>query len=553
MPLTVSEVLKLHIFKDSRMISKNLGVYNEINCVNIIEILDDLSHLQKGEFLITTAYGFKNDDIDYQRDIIKQMSSKGAAALAVQIGHYIEKIPDSFIKLADEHNIPLLELHPDVSFKEITRIILKELSSRQILFYEYTSKIGRQLTEAILDQQGFSTIVQVLSKIVERPIRIYNCIYQLIGSSEKAEENQEAADLTLLVKEGIMELVNSGQAFYEVTGLEKKGIPEQMIIPIKANYEIHGYLSALKCGKKFKDEDIAALKHAASICALELLKEDNPLKTRSKMIKDLVSKLLAETPPPIDTIQQQAEILGYDANSNYSTMIIKIKTNRKKSEPETKYMQNSRKKLHKLLNLIIQQKQLPIFLCEFDEGFLLFLSGYTTERKHIERLTEYLHAEINKYFPIIKAFIGVGSCHGNLLTVRKSYCEAEKGLITYKLCNSKNNTIFYKDLGIYRLLIEISSKEILEAFYRDTVAKIVEYDKTHKTELLNTLRVFLDNLNLNKTAEKLFIHRHTLKYRLNKIYEITGMDPMQASDRYILQTGIMVMDLLLAKNPCLPA
>ncbi len=549
MPLTVSEVLKLDVFKDARIISNNPGIYNEIVCVNILEILDDLSHLQKGEFLITTAYGFKGDDSSYQENIIRQMYSGGIAALAVQVGHYIDSIPDSFIKLADGYNIPLIELPPGTSFKEITRVILKELSNKQILYYEYTSKVGRQLTEVILDQQGFSIIAQVLSRIIERPIRIYDCIYQPISSSGENAENE--TDLTPLVKEGIMELVNSGHPFYEVTGLEQKGIQEQMIIPIKANYEIYGYISALKNGKKFQEEDIAALKHAASICALELMKEDNPLKTRSKMTNDLVSRLLSENPPPLDTIQQKAEILGYDANSRYSAMMIKIKTNRRQSEPETKYMQNLRKKMHKLLSLIIQQKHLPVILCEHNDSFLLFLTDYPDEKEYIYRLSGYIHDEVNKYFPVIKVLIGVGSCHGNLLTLRRSYQEAEKALKVHKLCKMKENTVFYRDLGIYRLLVEIEDTGILSSFYRDTVKKIAEYDKVHKTDLLDTLRVFLDNLNLTKTADRLFIHRHTLRYRLNKICEITGMDPLEASDQYLLYIGINIMDLLKARNPSL--
>lgn len=548
MPLIVSEALELDIFKDSYIVSGKEGLNNEINWVNILEILDDLSYLQKGEFLVTTAYGFKNDDIDYQRSIIRQLSSKGIAALAIQTGYYINKIPDSFLELADEYGVPLVVLHHSVSFREITRVISNQLISEQTLFYEYTSKVGHQLTEAILEQQGFSAIARVLSEIIEHPVRIYNCIYQLIASSENNAENDNPADLILLNKEDLMEFIDSSQTPYEIKNLEMKGILPQIIIPIKANHEIFGYISALKDGKKFRNEDIAALKHAVSICALELFKEDDLLKTRTKMVNDLITLLLTENPPPNEIIEQQTGILGYDIDSRYSAVVISIKTRLKKSVSQTKYSEDLRKKTHKLINLIIQQNQMPAIFSVVNEDVLFLLSGYANNRESIERLSERIHSQIEKYLPEIEVFIGVGSCHGNLLTVRKSYCEARKALKMQKLCGGKKIVVFYKDLGVNRLLIEIEDIEALESFYKDTVAKIVEYDNKHKTELLNTLREFLINDNVNKTAEKLFVHRHTLKYRLNKINKITRMDPMNAFDKYTLQSGIMVMDLLQSRK-----
>ena len=66
--------------------------------------------------------------------------------------------------------------------------------------------------------------------------------------------------------------------------------------------------------------------------------------------------------------------------------------------------------------------------------------------------------------------------------------------------------------------------------------------------LVNSLRVFLKNLNINKASEELFIHRHTLKYRLNKIRELTDLDPNLPEHQFILNMGILVSDYLKAKK-----
>src|SRR5207245_5267623 len=88
--------------------------------------------------------------------------------------------------------------------------------------------------------------------------------------------------------------------------------------------------------------------------------------------------------------------------------------------------------------------------------------------------------------------------------------------------------------GTYRLLFRVmaSHPEEVRSFYEDTVEPIVSYDEQYSTELVGTLNAyFAHNCNMNATAQAIYAHRHTVSYRLDRIRELTGLDPMSSEDR----------------------
>ncbi len=83
--------------------------------------------------------------------------------------------------------------------------------------------------------------------------------------------------------------------------------------------------------------------------------------------------------------------------------------------------------------------------------------------------------------------------------------------------------------GTYRLLFRVlaSHPEEVRSFYEDTVAPIVRYDDQYRTDLVGTLESYLEqNCNMNATAAAIYAHRHTVAYRLERVKELTGLDPM---------------------------
>jgi hypothetical protein len=117
-------------------------------------------------------------------------------------------------------------------------------------------------------------------------------------------------------------------------------------------------------------------------------------------------------------------------------------------------------------------------------------------------------------------------------------------------------TLSFEETGAYRLLLPAMSEDPgeLQGFFDDTVAPLAEYDEQYETELVRTLESFLDaDGNVARTAEKLFTHRHTIRYRLDRIRELTTLDVSSTDGRERLSLGLKAMRVLGIVPPGGPA
>jgi sugar diacid utilization regulator len=106
--------------------------------------------------------------------------------------------------------------------------------------------------------------------------------------------------------------------------------------------------------------------------------------------------------------------------------------------------------------------------------------------------------------------------------------------------------------GTYRLLFRVlaSHPEEVRSFYEDTVAALVRYDDQYRTDLVQTLEAYLEhNCNMNATAAAIYAHRHTVAYRLERVKELSGLDPMQTEDRERLGLGLKAYRIIAPGLP----
>jgi hypothetical protein len=106
--------------------------------------------------------------------------------------------------------------------------------------------------------------------------------------------------------------------------------------------------------------------------------------------------------------------------------------------------------------------------------------------------------------------------------------------------------------GTYRLLFRVlaSHPQEVRSFYDDTVAPLVGYDEQYSTDLLGTLSAYLDNnCNMAATAASIHAHRHTVGYRLDRVKELTGLDPLRSEDRERLGLGLKAYRIIAPSLP----
>ena len=114
----------------------------------------------------------------------------------------------------------------------------------------------------------------------------------------------------------------------------------------------------------------------------------------------------------------------------------------------------------------------------------------------------------------------------------------------------------FDQTGAYRLLLSTMSENPseLQRFYSETVEPLVAYDVQYETELVRTLEAFLEaDGNVAGTAQRLFTHRHTIYYRLERVRELSGLDVSSSDGREKLSLGLKAMRVLGITSAAGPA
>jgi len=121
---------------------------------------------------------------------------------------------------------------------------------------------------------------------------------------------------------------------------------------------------------------------------------------------------------------------------------------------------------------------------------------------------------------------------------------------------SEDVVLAFEETGAYRLLLPAMSEDPaeLQRFYSETVEPLVVYDEQYETDLVQTLETFLDaDGNVAGTAQRLFTHRHTVRYRLERVRDLTGLDVASTDGRERLGLGLKAMRVLGIAAPRGPA
>ena len=145
-----------------------------------------------------------------------------------------------------------------------------------------------------------------------------------------------------------------------------------------------------------------------------------------------------------------------------------------------------------------------------------------------------------------KVSIGIGSLVDNIKDISKSYREAQAALEVGRVFDTDKSVISYENLGIGRLIYQLPTT-LCEMFLNEVFKKgsIEALDR----ETLSTIQCFFaNNLNVSETSRKMFVHRNTLVYRLDKIKKLTGLDLREFDNAITFKVALMVRSYLSSKT-----
>ena len=161
----------------------------------------------------------------------------------------------------------------------------------------------------------------------------------------------------------------------------------------------------------------------------------------------------------------------------------------------------------------------------------------TGEASLLEKLHE-VHAVLEA--PVS---IGVSQVCQGAASFRAGFEEAQHALVGASVIRGKPAVMSYEELGPYKYLLRMPIDSDLRDSHRDAVMRIAEYDRQRQTALLRTLEEFLRRQgNISATAEALYVHPNTLRQRLRRIQELSGID-LRKDDWLLVEIAVKMVKL----------
>ena len=167
-----------------------------------------------------------------------------------------------------------------------------------------------------------------------------------------------------------------------------------------------------------------------------------------------------------------------------------------------------------------------------------------TEMRDIEKIAVNIADTLSSEF-YTKVSIGISTIVDNIKDLAKAYQEAQVALEVGKVFETEKNIISYENLGIGRLIYQLPTT-LCEMFLQE-VFKKGSLDSLDRETLMTIQCFFENNLNVSETSRKLFVHRNTLVYRLEKIRKLTGLDLREFEHAITFKVALMVRKYLDSK------
>ncbi|MFR8043255.1 MAG: PucR family transcriptional regulator [Clostridium butyricum] len=160
-------------------------------------------------------------------------------------------------------------------------------------------------------------------------------------------------------------------------------------------------------------------------------------------------------------------------------------------------------------------------------------------------LETFLNETLNKYHNL-NMNIGLGKCYSSMHKIQQSFNEASKCISLCTKLKQKSKILSYNDIGILQVFCEIERKDLLKTFRNEMLQPLITHDKNNKSNLIETLKVYLNNdCNIVNTSKIMNIHRNTIKYRINRIENILNISLSDSFVKLNLYNAILIHSFIL--------
>jgi sugar diacid utilization regulator len=493
-------------------------------------------------------------------DFLQGVASIGSPAVVWRLEG---EAPAESVGRAAELGVGLFVLTPDVPLRRLFEIFSQDDG---LLLLSHGA--GRTLLESAGGETTIEDLAGRISGMLGHSVVVEDPVGRLIASSRDTKQDQLRATLE---EQGLRA---SKSASVDETRRERRDryarLPDGYLsVPVErwrvADGELFwtpigtgapaGYLWFDLEGGNLMPEDVVILYWARRVLEAELGKERIRLETELGARGDFVDDLVSGHYGSVELLLQRARYLGADIAGGALVMVVDIDDFARylaRRRPKEPAIQELKRRLADAVRLQTRQLFSNFLLGPRSDNVILFLACAEGEGpEELPEKAQLLAKGVQRYvkglLPDLTVSVGIGSFKQDPAQLPEAYSEAGVALEIGHRIHGPSSVSTFEKTGTYKLLFRVlqENPEELEAFYGETLEPVVHYDSRYGTELVQTLITYLGNdASTVRTAGDLFAHRHTIRYRLDRVGELTGLDVDKSEDRERLTLGIKAMQLL---------
>ncbi|WP_059104555.1 PucR family transcriptional regulator [Shouchella shacheensis] len=544
---TVNDLFMLDQLKEATVLAGHRGLSRGVQTVNISDTPDAINFLNVHELLLTSGYAFKDRPGALCR-LVEQMSERNCSGIIIKLQRYLLTLPEEVQLLADSLAFPIIDVPMEETLGELSQNILNLLNDAKAEQLYYAMHLHRKFSSMMIKGYSLQSLVEQIGYFIERPTLLLDHRGQPLIASQSHSLSRRWDES---IKQRITQVVRQnpdkaqkGETF--MTGVE--GIESVTTFPVPTKRQQPNMLVIANAVTLDYPLSETAVEQAANVLSFTLLKEQAIEENVEILKNNFFSDLIEGRIESGSEMRSRCAHYGLTENVFSIMAVCDSQKSGQRDWNDKAVAETHRFILEHLEDAMLEHSfEGVLFTKETYVAMVLQFDQY--DDSVLEEVKNFLHA-LQKQFAATGAELsfGVSNYIQQLQNLAASYNEALEALQTGRSYHSTPFVQVYKVREMKELLQMVPQKNLQE-FYRNTLQSLAHPESKEMKELTKTLHVYLDaQCEISETARKLYVHRNTVKYRIEKIETLLGCVLRDPLDSLRLRTALLVGSLIREKS-----
>ena len=507
----VSDVLQLAPLAQARLVAGRTGVDRVVRSVNVMEVPDILDWVKPDELLLTTAYPLREDPAALE-ELVPRLVEHGLAGMAIKPTRYIGSIPEAMVVAAERLDFPLIELPPPASFNEIISAVLAVILDIQSVRLQRAAEIHDRFTSIVLSGGGLRQIADALADLIGMAVAILDGQRTVLAHSAAFDDAALAA-----MPAASIEPDPSGDAIALTLADGRDAVAQSIVV----GADRHGTIVALGRSVDLDDDELEALDYAATVAALRLVQARAIAEADRRFQAVCLEELVTGHVTDRDALMERSAAFDWDLATPRAVLVAEFHAldgrpfGQLAGSPEEL---TARHRLYEAARLTLGPGAI-VWERTAGVAALVPVTGRGREAARAAGLE--LRAEGARRLPGSVVDVGIGRPVRDPLRLDESFREARGAIAVAGWSRGHGAVSLFEELDLDRLLFNTPEAE-RATFVETAIGPLIAYDARHRTNLVETLEVFLATRKIAVAARSLYVHTNTLANRLERIADTVG-------------------------------